>query len=89
MPRSHFQLVGLPVDASVKFTISGEHPEREGAALKSAVSWPDATAWQHRKKMIANNRQRFLTTTVIGLDVCSFVGYLLAKILAAIDPRQI
>jgi hypothetical protein len=35
-PRSHFQLVGLPVERSVKFTSKGEHPE-SGVAEKFAA----------------------------------------------------
>ena len=36
LPKSHAQTVGLPVDASVKLTTSGEHPVT-GVAVKPAT----------------------------------------------------
>jgi hypothetical protein len=69
-PRSHCQLVGLPVDRSVKFTRRGAQPDI-GVAEKFAASWArDTKAWESKLRNISH-----LQITALGTAI-GLLGFL-------------
>ena len=65
-PRSHFQLVGFPVELSVKFTSKGAQPD-SGVAEKSAINCArEVNAW-HNKIINRSHLQKTALRTAIGL----------------------
>ena len=64
LPRSHCQLVGLPVDRSVKFTRSGAQPDI-GVAEKFALNCAlQINAWESKIKSRSHLQLPALRTTI-------------------------